>query len=308
MYDVVIIGGGPAGLASGVYTSRGGMRTLILEKMAIGGQAVLTEKIENYPGFSDGIGGLELLSRFEQQAKKFGCEIKFEEVKKIERANNKILVSAGEVYESLAVILAVGSSPRKLNIPGEKEFTGRGVSYCATCDGPFFRDKTVAVVGGGDSAVEEAIYLTKFAAKVYLIHRRDRLRAAKILQERAFSNKKIEFVWNSVPVEISGENFVEKIFLKNLKTDQNSSLVVNGVFVFAGNIPNTAFLDGFVELDKNGFIIVNGEMKTSQDGFFAAGDCVSKKLYQVVTAAGDGATAAFSAQKFVEELKGIAYD
>ena len=308
MYDVVIIGGGAAGLTAGIYASRGRLKALVIEKMAVGGQATLTERIENYPGFPDGIGGPELLARFEQQAKKFGCEIVFDEVKKIEKAESGFSVIASQTYSTLSVVIASGAEARKLNVPGEAELTGKGVSYCATCDAPFFRNKTVAVVGGGDSAVEEAVYLTKFASKVYLIHRRDRLRAAKILQERAFSNSKIEFVWNSVPVAINGKEFVEGIELKNVSDGKVSELPIDGVFVFAGNVPATGFLSDFISLDERGFIRVNEEMETSRPGVFAAGDCVSKRLYQVITAAGDGATAIFSAQKFVEKIKGSSYE
>ena len=309
MYDVIIIGGGPAGLTAGIYCARAGMKTLILEKSFIGGQAALTDRIENYPGFPDGINGAELLSLFEKQARRFGAEIKTETAEKIEKNGSRFdIVSSGGNYGALSVIAASGAVPGKLNIPGEKEFIGRGVSYCATCDAPFYRDKTVAVVGGGDAAVEEAIFLARFAGKVYLIHRRDRLRAAKIISGRAAENPKIEFVWNSVPGEISGKESVGEISVGNLKTGETSVIKCDGVFVFIGYIPATGIVKGLADTNEKGRIVVNRQMETSCKGIFACGDCTDKKLFQVATAAGDGAAAAFSASKFVEKVKGASYD
>lgn len=309
MYDIIIIGGGPAGITSGIYASRARMETLLLEKMAVGGQALLTYRVENYPGFPDGIAGTELSSMMEKQAIKFGLKIATEDVKDIvydEGSNNSIIINTSEnKYETLSVIIATGVSQAKLNVPGEEEFIGRGVSFCATCDAPFYRDSEVVVVGGGDAAIEEAIYLTKFASKVTLIHRRDRLRAVKVLQGRAFANQKIKFVWDSVVTEVLGKGGVEGVMVKNLKTTKLSNLACSGIFIFVGHKPNTDFL--IIKLDSKGYIVTDDNMKTSRKGIFACGDCRSKTLRQIITACGDGATAAFSAQQYVEELKGVAY-
>jgi thioredoxin reductase (NADPH) len=311
MYDVIIIGGGPAGLTAGIYAARARLKTLLIEAFSVPGQAVVTDKIENYPGFPDGIGGFELIEKLKNQAKKFGLEFAAGEVKKIERsARWRVVVeeaAQGSAYNSLSVIIATGAAPRKLNVPGEDKLKGKGVSYCAVCDGALFKDKSIVVVGGGDTAVEEALFLTKFGRKVTLIHRRDRLRATKILQERALSNKKIEFVWNSAAGEISGEQRVEAVRVRNNKTQEEKNLSCDGVFISIGYIPNTDFLKGAVKLDEKGYVIVDDSMRTSKEGIFACGDCREKLLRQVVTACGDGATAAFSAQQYVEELKGTAY-
>lgn len=311
IYDIIIIGGGPAGLTAGLYAARGRMNALLLESFVIAGQVTMTEMIENYPGVEK-ITGLDLISAFKKQVEMFGLECRQATVKGISRSKEEgmpvwLVEDENGVRKTLSVIVASGARPRKLQVPGEEELFGKGVSYCATCDGAFFRDKNIVVVGGGDTAVEEALFLTRFGKKVTLIHRRDRLRAAKILQERAFSSKKMEFVWNSAVEGIIGGEKVEKIKVKNLKTGEKDDISCDGVFLYIGWHPNTDFLKGTVELDEKDRIIVDNEMKTSQEGIFAGGDCCKKHLHQIITACGDGAVAAFSAQRYVEELKGVAY-
>jgi len=312
IYDVIIIGGGPAGLTAGLYTSRARVSTLLIEKLGIGGQAAITDRVENYPGFIEGVAGPELVHNMEEQAKSFGVKTLFGEVTRIEVSDGdsvkKVFMhDEPEPYHCLAIIVAAGHEQRKLGVPGEWGLTGRGVSYCATCDGAFFRDRAVAVVGGGDVAVEEALFLTRFVSKVYIIHRRDRLRATKILQERAAKNDKVALVLDSVVDEISGDATVNGVKLRNVNTGETSFLSVDGVFVFIGWNPNPSFLGGLVDKSEDGYIIVDKEMRTSQEGIFACGDCCEKNLRQIVAACGDGATAAFSAQHYVETIKGEAY-
>jgi thioredoxin reductase (NADPH) len=312
IYDVIIIGGGPAGLTAGIYTSRARISTLLIEKLGIGGQASITDRIENYPGFIRGISGPELVHNMEEQAQSFGVKTIFGEVTRVEVSDEgnikKVFVHDDpEPYQCLSIIVAAGHEQRKLGVPGETEFTGRGVSYCATCDGAFFRDRAVAVVGGGDVAVEEALFLTRFVSKAYIVHRRDRLRATKILQERAARNDKIAFVFDSVLDEVSGQTTVNGAKVRNVKTGQTEVLAVDGVFVFIGWNPNLSFLGSVVDRSEDGYIVVDKEMTTSQEGIFACGDCCKKKLRQIVAACGDGATAAFSAQHYVEMIKGEAY-
>lgn len=312
IYDAIIIGGGPAGLTAGIYLSRAGMETLLIEKAMIGGQAVLTETIENYPGFPEGIGGLELVQKMEEQANRFGLKIEYGEVVEIrmmERKGNnlKIIKTNNQEFNALAIILTSGAEASKLGIPGEEELTGRGVSYCATCDAPFFRDKKIVVIGGGDTAIEEALYLTKFVREVTIIHRRDRLRATKILQERALDNDKINFVWDSTVTKVIGQEKVNGVLIQNKKTDEEKEIPCQGVFIFVGNIPNSKFIKELVKLDQRGYILTDDNMMTSQKGIFACGDVRKKILRQVVTACGEGATAAFAAQKYIEELKGVSY-
>lgn len=300
-YDVVIIGGGPAGLTAGLYTSRARLRSLLLEKGVPGGQMGTIYWIENYPGFEDGISGIDLSQKMEKQAKRFGLELKTLRVEEIALDGKKkvLITDDGPEIRTKAIIIATGAEPKRLNVDGEERFRGRGVSYCATCDGPFFKGMDIAVVGGGDSAVEEALFLTRFTQKVYIIHRRDRLRATKILQERAFENNKIGLLWNSVVEAIEGEDTVNAVRIKNLKTDQFENLPVNGVFVYIGYRPSTAFLNGMVDIDSDGFIVTDEEMATSSPGIYAAGDVRAKALKQIATAVGDGAIAAVSAEKYI---------
>ncbi len=301
-YDLIIVGAGPAGLTAGIYAARAKLDVVLYEKMFPGGQVAATDLVENYPGFPKGISGSELMSRIAEQAEKFELNVESKSVERICRRGNLCLVKTedGEEHPSKAVIVATGTEPKSLEVPGEAEFKGRGVSYCATCDGPLYRSKKVAVVGGGDSAVEEALFLTRFAEKVYLIHRRDKLRATRLLQNRAFENKKIEFVWNSVVTEIRGERALESVVTKNVKTEQTSELGVDGLFVYIGILPNSNIFEGNIQRDERGFIITDQNMATSIEGVFAAGDVRSKLLYQIATAVGDGATAAFAAEKFIE--------
>ncbi|MBD3427285.1 MAG: thioredoxin-disulfide reductase [Candidatus Omnitrophica bacterium] len=309
--DIIIIGGGPAGLTAGLYAARAGMDVLLVESMSVIGQLTMTETVENYPGIEK-IGGFELVSAFKKQAQSFGLENMMGTVKGVEAGQKQGLPlwkvhDENAVHEALSIIVTSGARPKKLEVAGETEFLGKGVSYCATCDGAFFREKDIVVVGGGDAAVEEALFLTKFGKKVTLVHRRNRLRAARVLQQRALNNDKMDFVWESVVERINGKDAVESITLKNRSTGKNSELPCNGVFIFVGWHPNTEFLGDKVDMNDRGAITVDSNMRTSRDGIFAAGDCTSKLLHQVVTACGDGATAAYASQQYVEELKGVAY-
>ena len=304
MEDLIIIGAGPAGLTAGLYAARARLKTLMLEKLSPGGQVLMTDWVENYPGFPDGISGFELMDKMRRQAEKFGLDIKSTEVSRLDVLKEKqILATDNGNLESKAIILACGATPQRLGIEGESLLTGKGVSYCATCDGPFYREQEVAVIGGGDTAVEEALFLTKFASKIYLVHRRDKLRATKLLQERVWSEEKIEIIWDSIPKKIVGEAGVEGIDLKNVKTGEESHLPVQGVFVFIGYRPNNELVKGLLECDERGFVVTNKYMETSETGVFAAGDITSKLLRQISTAVGDGATAAFAAERYLESLK-----
>lgn len=308
LYDVIIIGSGPAGLSAGIYSARSALRTLIITGRAIGGQAALTAEIENYPGFPEGISGMELTRLMQEQAKKFGAEIQMDEVISVNLKDHPFTITtySGD-YRCKALIIATGVSPRKLGVPGEEEFIGRGVSFCATCDGFFYKDQEVAVVGGGDSAVKEALYLTRFARKVYIIHRRDQLRAEAIIQARARQNERIEFILNSVVNEIVGKEKVEGVRIRNLKTGDEYFLRVDGVFIYIGNTPNTSLFKGQIELDEQGYIVTDRAMHTSVPGVFAAGDVQERVLAQVVTAAASGAIAAMEAEKFIARLEGREY-
>lgn len=301
VYDVVIIGGGPAGLTAGIYAKRAMLNALLLEKMGVGGQIIVTDLVENFPGFQE-ISGAELAGKFEQHARKFGLETKsMIEVMSIEdRGKTKVVKTNEGEFETKTVIITTGTTPKKLGAKGELELIGRGVSYCATCDGFFFRDKTVVVVGGGDSAITEAIFLTKMAKKVIVVHRRDKLRAEKINQEHAFANPKISFVWDSVVEEIAGKHIVEKVMVRNVKTKAVSEIKTDGVFIYVGLIPNTGFAD--VKKDEWGFIITDDCRETSVKGIFAAGDCRVTPLRQIATAVGDGAIAAVAAERYIEGL------
>lgn len=303
-FDVIILGSGPAGFSAAIYASRGNLKTAILDISMFGGQPSNYLEIENYPGFSL-IGGFELMEKFEEHADKFGVS-KFEmvEIEKVTlNSELKEIETNDTIFKAKSVIIATGAQAKKLGISGEEEFKGRGVSYCAICDGAFYKDKTVAVVGGGNSAIEEAIYLTKFAQKVYIIHRRDELRADKICQQRAFENEKIEFILSHSPVEIKGSNTVETLVLKDLKTDEIRDLAVNGVFPYIGFGPNVDNINGQLKQNQQGFIETDINMQTSIDGVYAAGDVRNTPLRQVITAASDGAIAACSAVKYVEALE-----
>lgn len=304
LYDVTIIGGGPAGLAAGIYAARAALKTVLLEKGMPGGLAASTEFIENYPGFAEGINGPELMMQMDAQARRFGLEVKSATVEDIKAVEDYFSVKTDEeVITTKTIILATGAQPQKLNIPGEEEFHGRGVSYCATCDGAFFRDKKVAVVGGGDAAVEEAIYLTKFASEVHIIHRRGELRATKILQKRAMDNEKIIFHWHNVVEKILGEATVQEIIIKDVRNGETKPLAVNGIFMYVGNRPVSDLVSGLIKVDERGYIVTDENMHTSHPGIFAAGDVRQKLLRQVVTAVADGAIAAVAAEKYIEGHK-----
>jgi thioredoxin reductase (NADPH) len=300
-YDLIIAGGGPAGLTAGLYAARAMLRTLLLEKMTPGGQAATTFHIENYPGFPEGISGPDLAQAMENQAKKFGLEVTYGDVKKMSFQEPLWQVEyEDQKFLAKAVIVASGVEPRKLGVPGEETLRGRGVSYCATCDGPFFKDQEIGVVGGGDSAVEEALYLTRFAAKIHLVHRRNALRAEKIIQERAFQNPKIQFLWDTIVTKVVGDSGVEGLELQNVKTKALRTLKVGGVFLYVGSLSNTEFLKGVVNLDEQGYVVTDDQMATSAPGIFAAGDVRKKLLRQIATAVGDGAMAAFAAGQYIE--------
>lgn len=292
-------------MTAALYAGRSRLKTLLLEKMALGGQIILSPTIENYPGFPGGIATSDLISAMRRQSEELDIEIKTEDAIEIIPHDGIFRVKGQEEeFKAKAVIVSSGAFPKKLNIPGEDRLIAKGVSYCGTCDGPLFRGKEIVVVGGGDKAVEEAIYLTKFGSKVTLIHRRESLRASKILQERLFENKKVEIFWNAIPQEISGGRFVEGLKIKNLKDNRIKALACSAVFIFIGIHPHTEFLKGLLKLDEQGFILTNENMETSLDGLFAAGDCRRKTLTQVITACGDGAIAAFCANRYLE-MKGL---
>jgi len=300
-YEVIIIGGGPAGMTAGLYTTRSRFQTLLLEGALFGGQMTTTDLIENYPGFPQGVSGSELSRLMEEQAKRFGLEIANQEVMEVKLEGEMKRVRTYEsAYLCEALIICTGTEYRKIGVPGEKELTGKGVSFCSTCDGPFFQDRKIVVVGGGDSALTEALYLTKFAQEVTIIHRRDALRATKIYQERAFANPKIKFLWNSVVEEIKGDDVVGSLMVKNVKTGEVKEFETEGAFIFIGISPKTQFLKGLVQMDEAGYIITNANCETSVKGIFAAGDCRKQLLRQITTAVGDGSTAAFAVEKYLE--------
>ncbi|PMP92793.1 MAG: thioredoxin-disulfide reductase [Desulfurella sp.] len=304
MYDVVIVGG-PAGLTAGIYAARSGLKTIILEEKVFGGQIVFSADLENYPGFPEGISGMDIIDKFLEQAKKFEVEISYDGVEKIENdiSCKRVILTNKSCITTKTIILATGASADRLGCPGEAKFIGKGVSYCATCDGAFFKGKTVAVVGGGDSALEEALYLANLVKKIYLIHRRDQFRAVKILQDRVKKNNKIEIVFDSVVKEILGDKFVKGVLIENVKTKQQSRLDIDGIFIYIGLTPNSKFVSDLIQTDEYGYIITNEEMETNIPGIFAAGDVRKKSLRQVVTACADGAIAASNAQKYIEKMK-----
>jgi thioredoxin reductase (NADPH) len=303
-YDVIILGAGPGGLSSAIYTGRAMLDTLVLEKGAPGGQILMTDFIENYPGFPEGIAPVELMESFRKQAERFGAKIEIDTVKELQREGKlwKVCGNKNE-YLTRAVIIATGANFRRLGIKGEGKFTGRGVSYCATCDGFFFRDKVVAVVGGGNWALTEAIFLTKFARQVKVIHRRDQLRAEKILQERTLSHEKIEVVWDTVIVEIVGETTLKSLTVKNVKTGKLSKLEVDGLFVSIGTIPNSNLVNGLLELNEWQEIVVGKKMETAHPGIYAAGDVTDACPEQVATAVGTGVAAAIAIDEYLQSLE-----
>jgi thioredoxin reductase (NADPH) len=304
-YDLLILGGGPAGLTAGLYAARARMKTVLLERMMMGGQIATTDKLENYPGFPEALAGAEVGPRFEKQAKQFGLEVRqFKEATGLERLDSGFTVSLadGGRITARALIAAMGTELAKLGIPGEDSLRGAGVSYCATCDGAFFRDQEIAVIGGGNAAIEEAIFLTRFARRVYVIHRRDALRAERIVQERAFANERISFVWNHVPVAILGDNAVTGLEVLDVNSGETRVLPVAGVFVYIGMRANTTLLEGLVEMDERGFVAAGEDTLTSCPGLFVAGDIRQKPLRQVVTAVSDGAVAAVMAEKYLASL------
>ncbi len=305
-FDTVILGGGPAGFSAGIYAARGAVSTAIIDVSMLGGQPSNYLELENYPGFLK-VGGYDLMEKFEEHADLFGVEkFPMQEIVSVDLLSTpKVIITKEAEFKAKTVIIATGAKSMKLGVAGELEFIGRGVSYCAICDAAFYKDKVVAVVGGGNSAVEEAMYLTKFASKVYLIHRRNELRADKIVQERAFKNDKIEFVWDSVVTQIKGEDLVNSVVVKNVKTDEISEISINGIFPYIGIAPNVEYINGQIEQDKSGFILTDETMKTSIDGVYAIGDVRKTLLRQVITAAADGAVGAVHAVKYVEALKEV---
>jgi thioredoxin reductase (NADPH) len=304
IYDLIIIGGGPAGLTAGIYATRGRLNTLLLERLQAGGTAAITEWIENYPGFPEGIAGADLMKKMEEQAKRFGLLIT--PTKEVISADLQSKIKSIKVesreYKSRAVIIATGTQPKKLNIPGEDKFRGRGVSYCATCDGPFFKDKDIAVIGAGNSGIQEGLYLLRFVKSEMVVEFLPHMTAEKILQERALQEQRMKFFLNHMATSINGEDKVESITIKDRQSDQAKTIPVQGVFIWVGLIPMTGFLKGQVDLDKWGYIAAGDDTKTSVPGVFAAGDVRQKTLQQITTAVGDGATAAFMAERYLEEL------
>ncbi len=303
--EAVIIGGGPAGLTAGIYLMRAGIKAILVEQGVVGGTPMRYEHVENYPGFPDGVGSRELMERMTSQAKRFGLVIKdFCQVSEVTQRGDRFITRAGEEnIESLGVIVAAGTQSVAINIPGEAEFVGRGVSSCATCDGMFFRDLHVAVIGGGDAAIQEGLTLANLARKVYVVHRRETLRAQKIIQDRAFKNPNIEFLWNKVPVQIKGKEQVEAIELRDTKTGKTSEIAVDGVFVYVGSRPNTRFLGDLVDKDEAGFIQTDENLLTRTKGLYVAGDARRKSLRQISTAVGDGALAAVSLERYILETR-----
>ena len=301
-FDVVIIGAGPSGYTAGIYCARAGYDTLILSGILPGGQLVNTTDVENYPGFENGIMGPDLMIEMRKQTQRMGTTIVDDEVVNVDFRNSPFKVlTASEEYEGRAVIIATGANPRKLGLEGEQTFAGKGVSYCATCDGPFFRNQELIVAGGGDSAIEEATFLTKFATKIHLVHRRNELRASKVMQERAFNNEKIKFHWDSEVVDIKGDQKMQKGIIKNIKTNEETSLDVGGLFVAIGHEPNTKLFKNQIDLDNEGYIILKNKTHTNIEGVFAAGDVHDRTYRQAITAAGFGCMAAIDVDKYLTE-------
>ncbi len=303
-FDVIIIGSGPAGYTASIYTSRAKLKTLIITGSLPGGQLMTTSEVENYPGFPNGIFGPELMINMKQQSERFGTAMITDEVKKVNFKERPFKIyTESSTYSAESVLISTGATPRKLGIEPEQAFAGRGISYCATCDGPFFKDQHIVVVGGGDTALEEAIFLTKFGKSVKIIHRREHLRASKILQERAFENPKIEFVWNSSVIDIKGDNKISSIKIKNIKDGGEEKLNVGGLFVAIGHEPNTSIFKGQIEMDDKGYVIVNNYTQTNIDGVFASGDVHDHRYRQAITAAGFGCMAALDIEKWLAEKR-----
>lgn len=310
MHDMVILGAGPAGLTAAIYAARANHVPVVITGPLFGGQLALTTEVENFPGFPDGVLGPELMELMKRQAERFGAEIRIGDVTDVELTQSPLRMTFnGELIETKSLIIATGASARLLDVPGESEFFGRGVSTCATCDGFFYRDKTVAVVGGGDGAIEEGTFLTRYASKVFLVHRRDRLRASQILQDRARKNDKIDFIWDTVVEEIIGDadKGVTTTRLRNVKTGAEEEMQVEGVFLAIGHVPNTKVFEGQLKLDEQGYIVTDSRMHTNIQGVFACGDCQDHIYRQAITAAGTGCVAAMEAEKFLAEIEGRAY-
>ena len=307
VYDIAIIGSGPGGLSAAIYAARARLSTLVITGDEFGGQIASTHEVENYPGFDDGIMGPDLTLKMRAQAERFGAEVVTDFITDID-VDGPPFTLTGRLgtYEARSVVVATGASPRKLDVPGEAELIGRGVSYCATCDGAFFPDVPVAVVGGGDSALQEGLFLNRFASKITVIHRRDELRAGAYLQQRSFNEPKFEFLWDSVVTEVVGEQGVQRLGVKNLKTGEESTLAVEGVFIFVGHEPNTEIFTGKLDADERGYILADAHMRTSVPGIFVAGEAQDSHFRQAITTAGDGAKAAMEAIEYVERLEDVA--
>jgi thioredoxin reductase (NADPH) len=303
LVKVLILGSGPAGLSAALYAARANLEPVVLSGMELGGQVSLTYMVENYPGFPDGIGGLELVELFQKQAERFGARIEFDAAAEVDLSQRpyRVLTQNGKIYHAATLIIATGASAIHLNVPGEDELTGRGVSYCATCDGWFFKDKDVVVVGGGDSAVEEGLFLTRYADSVTIVHRRDELRASPILADRALNNPKIKFLWNKVVKEISGNGAVQTVRLQDTQSGNEEERQIDGVFIFIGHSPNTGLFKGQLEMDEHGYLVVDQKMRTNVPGVYAAGEVADPHFRQVITSAGMGAAAAIEAGRFLDE-------
>ena len=301
VYDVIVIGSGPAGFSAALYTGRAHLDTLVITGSELGGQVATTWEVDNYPGFPEGITGPQLVEQMQKHAERFGARFEMDVVQSVDLSNRPFTLSGyNGTYRARALIVATGASPRKLNVPSEQELTGRGVSYCATCDGWFFQDKNVAVVGGGDAAIEEGLFLTKYANKVTIIHRRDELRAGPAMQKRAFENEKIEVIWDTVVEEIQGESSVEQLLLRNVKTGERTKFLIDGVFIFIGHIPNTKLFTGQLEMDELGYILTDNRMLSNIQGVWVAGEAGDPHFRQVITSAGMGAAAAIEAQRWLD--------
>jgi thioredoxin reductase (NADPH) len=302
VYDLIVLGGGPAGLTAAIYAGRAALNTLVLIGPSPGGQASVTDMVENFPGFPEGIAGGELAQRMQRQAERFGAQVITDSATGVDFSAPPFTIHThSQIYRGRTVILATGAVPRRLGVPGEAGFFGRGVSTCATCDGFFYRDRRVVVVGGGDSAIDEGLFLTKFAREVIVVHRRDQLRATKIYQERAFANPKMHFVWDTVVEQVLGEQTVTGVRVRNVKTDETSVIEADGVFIYVGTQPQTKLFAGQVELDERGYVVTDRHRRTSRPGVFAAGDVQSPACRQIVVAAGSGAMAAIEAERFLAE-------